>query len=252
MSNFLFAKKKMGVIDGSIKELAKESHRHMWWMRCDAMIKGWLTTTMEKDIRVSVKYANTAAEIWKDLHERFGKESAPRAYELKQTLSTTRQTDTFVSAYYTKLRVLWDEIQSVLPHPKCSCDGCSCEVGKKMVELREKERLYEFLMGLYDEFSVIKTQILALKPTPTLGTAHHLVAEDEQQRSISGTKRPVGEPAAFQVFFQGKHDGVTSNTNKGFKKIEKGGTIEKLEHCTHCGKDGHSRDGCFKIIGYPE
>ncbi|GJY09925.1 hypothetical protein Tco_0378110 [Tanacetum coccineum] len=51
----------------------------------------WLTTAMEKDIRSSVKYANTTSEIWLDLLERFGKESAPRAYELKQTLSNTHQ-----------------------------------------------------------------------------------------------------------------------------------------------------------------
>ncbi|KAI3692240.1 hypothetical protein L6452_32053 [Arctium lappa] len=261
MTNFLFAKNKMGFVDGSIEKPIKESHQYMLWMRCDAMIKGWLTTEMEKDIRVSVKYANTAAEMWKDLHERFGKESAPRAYELKQSLSTTRQNGASVSAYYTKLRVLWDEIQSVLPHPSCSCDGCSCGIGKRLVELKEKEWLYEFLMGLDNEFSVIKTQILAMKPTPTLGTAYHLVAEDEQQRSISGSKRPLGETAAFQAFLQGKRDNPATNSNKSSKKYEKGepyvknekgGTTDKPEHCTHCGKDGHNRDGCFKRIGYHE
>nr|GEW93844.1 putative NB-ARC [Tanacetum cinerariifolium] len=46
----------------------------MAWMRCDAIVKGWLTTPMEKEIHTSVKYANTATEIWKDLKERFGKE----------------------------------------------------------------------------------------------------------------------------------------------------------------------------------
>ncbi|XP_024986553.1 uncharacterized protein LOC112521794 [Cynara cardunculus var. scolymus] len=56
MENFLFVKNKIG-------------------LHCDAMIKGWLTTTMEKEIRVSVKYANTAEEIWKDLRERFENES---------------------------------------------------------------------------------------------------------------------------------------------------------------------------------
>ncbi|GKF42635.1 retrovirus-related pol polyprotein from transposon TNT 1-94 [Tanacetum coccineum] len=48
------------------------------------MIKGWLTTAMEKEIRGSVKYATSASEIWKDLQEWFRKESASRAYELKQ------------------------------------------------------------------------------------------------------------------------------------------------------------------------
>lgn len=90
MMNFLFAKNKTGFVDGSIKKPEQDSPTYMAWMRCDAMIKGWLNTAMEKEIRVSVKYASTAEEIWSDLQERFGKESAPRAYELKQSLTTTK------------------------------------------------------------------------------------------------------------------------------------------------------------------
>lgn len=90
MENFLFAKNKSEFVDGTIQKPDKGTKEYMLWMRCDAMIKGWLTTAMEKGIRDSVKYANTAAQIWYDLHERFGKESSPRAYELKQKIAATR------------------------------------------------------------------------------------------------------------------------------------------------------------------
>nr|GEU66079.1 retrovirus-related Pol polyprotein from transposon TNT 1-94 [Tanacetum cinerariifolium] len=50
------------------------------------------------------------------------------------------------------------------------------------------KKTYEFLMGLDDQFSVIKTQILAMKPTPDLSAAYHLVAEDEQQHTIASSK----------------------------------------------------------------
>lgn len=83
MANFLFAKNKMGFVDETIPKPEKTSEDYMSWMRCDAMIIGWLTTAMDKNIRSSVRYANTSTEIWKDLKERFGKGSAPRAYELK-------------------------------------------------------------------------------------------------------------------------------------------------------------------------
>uniref|UniRef100_A0A251SY86 Putative gag-polypeptide of LTR copia-type n=1 Tax=Helianthus annuus TaxID=4232 RepID=A0A251SY86_HELAN len=155
MTNFLFAKNKIGFVDGSIVKPETTSKDYMPWMRCDAMVKGWLTTAMDKEIRGSVKYANTASEIWADLKERFGKESAPRAYELKQSLHVTRHEGTTVSAYFTRLIKIWDEINMVLPAPRCTCSGCKCEVGKKITELKEKERLYEFLMGLDDEFSVV-------------------------------------------------------------------------------------------------
>ncbi|XP_024969695.1 uncharacterized protein LOC112509052 [Cynara cardunculus var. scolymus] len=109
------------------------------------------------------------------------KESAPRAYELKNKIAVTHQDGATVLAYYTKLRSLWDEIQSVFSIPQCTCNGCTCDIGKRLVAHQEKERLYEFLMGLDNGFGVIKTQILATQPTPGPRTAYHLVAEDERQ-----------------------------------------------------------------------
>nr|GEV82523.1 integrase, catalytic core [Tanacetum cinerariifolium] len=75
---------------GSKGDKETSSSEYKSWMRCDAMIKGWLTTSMEKGIRDSVEYANTSSEIWSDLKERFGKESALRAYELKKKITATR------------------------------------------------------------------------------------------------------------------------------------------------------------------
>ncbi|XP_076937846.1 uncharacterized protein LOC143605718 [Bidens hawaiensis] len=159
-----------------------------------------LHTTVEKNIRNSVKYASTASEIWSDLEERFGKESAPRAYEIKQKIAGTRQAENSVSAYFTHLRSLWDEAQSVQPFPQCSCDKCECDVGKKIFEHQEKEHLYEFLMGLDNEFAVIRTQILATKPTPSLTAAYHMVHDDEKQRAVSNENKGNVEAAVFKAF----------------------------------------------------
>ncbi|GKF81325.1 LTR copia-type gag-polypeptide, partial [Tanacetum coccineum] len=116
MSNFLYAKNKIDFVDGTIKKPEIGSTKYKPWMRCDAMIKGWLTTA---------KYVGTALEMWSDLQERFGKENAPRAYELKQKIVATLQDGSSVSTYYTRLRTLWDESQSIHSFSRCSCDGCS-------------------------------------------------------------------------------------------------------------------------------
>ncbi|GJZ80943.1 putative RNA-directed DNA polymerase [Tanacetum coccineum] len=205
MSNFLYAKNKINFLDGTIKKPEIGLTKYKPWMRCDAMIKGWLTKAMEKTIRDNVKYVGTTSEMWSDLQERFGKENALRAYELKLKIAATRQDGSSVSTYYTRLRALWDESQSIRSFPRCSCDGCSCELSEKIVEHVEKERLYEFLMGLDNDFNVIKTQILATKPIPTLGTAYHMVKEGKEN-----------------------------------------------DECTECRKSGHKREGCFKLVGYPD
>ncbi|XP_022040006.1 uncharacterized protein LOC110942540 [Helianthus annuus] len=145
MTNFLFAKNKIDFVDGTLKKPETTAPEYKPWMRCDAMIKGWLSAAMEKNIRDSVKYASTSAEIWSDLQERFGKESAPRGYELKQKIVATRQDGAMVSTYYTKLRSLWDEAGQFFPC--CTCNTCICEVGKKLLNILKRRGCMNFLWG---------------------------------------------------------------------------------------------------------
>lgn len=249
MSNFLFAKNKIDFVDGTLKKPEITSREYKPWMRCDAMVKGWLATSMEKNIRDSVKYATTASEIWSDLRERFGKENAPRAYELKQKIAATRQNGNNISTYYTRLRALWDESQSIFSFPCCTCGNCTCESGKRISEHLEKERLYEFLMGLDSDFNVIKTQILATKPVPTLGTAYHMAAEDERHRMISNENRATPESAAFKTFQKRENYYGQTKERSVFKQ---GKENKQNDYCTGCGKTGHKLEGCFKEIGYPD
>ena len=55
---------------------------------------------------------------------------------------------------------------------------------------------------------------------------------------------------AFQAAQQRKRDGQIQR--KPWQKNEKTQLNNKGEHCTECGKDGHLREGCFKVIGYPD
>ncbi|KAM0042872.1 hypothetical protein Hdeb2414_s0010g00334841 [Helianthus debilis subsp. tardiflorus] len=93
--------------------------------------------------------------------------------------------------------------------------------------------------------------ILANKPTPGLGTAYHLVAEDERQKHITEDKRPAVEAATFKAFVSQNQDSPNSSHQKS-KGCSKPTKQEEVQHCTHCDRDGHSREGCFKRIGYPD
>ncbi|XP_031106230.1 uncharacterized protein LOC116010873 [Ipomoea triloba] len=124
---------------------------------------------MDKDMRSSIRYANTARDIWEDLEERFGKGSAPRAFEIRRSVVFLKQEKASVSSYYAKLKSLWDEMMDISPLPRC------------------------------EEFSTVKSQILSAKPIPSLGRAYHMVSEDEQHRQISAAHKPMVEAAAFQM-----------------------------------------------------
>lgn len=240
ISNALFAKNKFGFVDGSIPIPEEGSPELLLWKRYNAMVRGWLHSSMDKEIRNSVKHAKTAREVWEDLQERFGSESAP---ELKHILSLTRQEKMSVSAYYTKLKGLWDEIQAISPLPKCKCGGCTCDINKQLIAMKEKERLYEFLMGLDESFGTVRTQILSTKPMVSLGASFHLVSEDERQKQIYATGKTSVEAAAFQTQAARLND-----KNWGAPKENR----REPKKCTHCGKLYHSVEECYEIVGYPK
>ncbi|XP_071713418.1 uncharacterized protein [Rutidosis leptorrhynchoides] len=237
-----------GNYNGSIPMPAEGSTNLASWKRCNAMVRGWLVSSMENELKNNVKYAAIARDIWVDLKEWFDKENAPRAYELRRTITSVHQENMTVSAYYTKLRGIWDEIQSVSPSPLCTCNLCTCNLGKSLNDMRDKEKLYDFLMGLNEEYSSIRSRILSNSPLPSLVAAFHMVNQDEQQKKI-GTNRVTNmESSAFQAFGK-KQQGRGNNwvSNKRDERENRGS-----EECTYCQKTGHTVDGCFELIGYPD
>nr|KAJ0199784.1 hypothetical protein LSAT_V11C600306340 [Lactuca sativa] len=121
--HFHFAKNKCEFIDRTIKKPSKGSTSYMSWMQYDAMLKGWKTTTMEKNIHNNVKYVGTVSQIWSELLERFGKESYDRPYELKYKITAAR---------------LDDETSSVMPFPYCSCQNFPVTLEKVLMSSKKK------------------------------------------------------------------------------------------------------------------
>ncbi|CAL1377952.1 unnamed protein product [Linum trigynum] len=247
MTDSLIAKNKICFVDGSLPIATSPAEKEAL-RRCNAMVKGWLKTSMTKEVRNSVRFAATAREIWVDLESRFGQGSATRLYELKGTIISLQQEKTSVSQFYTKLRGLWDEIEALTPSLECTCAGCSCNVKRRQREVREGERLFDFLMGLDAPFSTVKSQILAMKPIPSLAEAYRLVTTDEQQRQLANSRRPRPEAAAFQAQGDRRADRQSPQQERDTdQERETGGKLR----CSHCRRTGHVREMCYRLIGYP-
>ncbi|CAL1393379.1 unnamed protein product [Linum trigynum] len=205
MTETLIAKNKLAFVDGSLSRAQAGSARHQEaWDRCDATVKGWLKTAMTREVRNSVRMATTARAIWTDLQRRFSRGSAQRAYELRRTIAALRQEKLSIWAFYTKLRSYWDEMDAVGGLPRCtcvgcSCGGCSCNLPGQFQARLESERLFDFLLGLDDAYSIVRSQILSTKPTPSLAEAYQTVAAEEQHRMLTAGRRPVVETVVFQA-----------------------------------------------------
>ncbi|OMO69159.1 hypothetical protein CCACVL1_19638 [Corchorus capsularis] len=109
MSDALFVNNKIDFVNNTIPRPGVDLPNLQYWMRSNAMVKGRLKSAMHKDVSGSVRYANTAREIWADLEEIFGKGSDSRAYEIRRAVTLLRQEKMSVSSYHTKLKRLWDE-----------------------------------------------------------------------------------------------------------------------------------------------
>lgn len=134
------------------------------------------------------------------------------------------------------------------PIPICRCDACTCGFNQRMKDVAAWTRLLQFLMGLNQEFDVVRSQILSMDPLPKVAKAFSMVVSAENQKSVSLSLSPSTPEAspllARTSFSKSDVDPKSSSKKRDFKKPDK--------MCDHCGIAGHTKDACFKLHGYPD
>ncbi|KAF7830422.1 uncharacterized protein G2W53_012755 [Senna tora] len=240
----LEAKDKLGFIDGTIKEPTDEAEIKKW-KPVDSMVKSWVRNSIEKNLAETFMFCRTSRELWKEIEERYGARSGPKFYQLQQDLAALRQGADSVTSYYNKTHRLWDELHRLRPTPRCSCGKCGCNFNKEMDQLEADTKLVQFLMGLNQPFEVIRSQILSLDPLPSANKAFAMVANVETEKEINSSFNG-NQIEASAMLARGNF------RNENFKKADDRKNEKLAKHCDHCQQNGHTRDGCFKLIGYPD
>uniref|UniRef100_A0A0V0HSJ1 Putative ovule protein n=1 Tax=Solanum chacoense TaxID=4108 RepID=A0A0V0HSJ1_SOLCH len=192
----LTAKNKAGFIDGSSSEPAAESEFHKAWSRANNMVISWLLNSLSREISESVIYSTTAKELWVDLEARFGQSSGAKLFQLQKELNDLVQGSSDIATYYTKIKRLWDELDSLDAFVLCLCN-CTCEAKRKNIKAKQDERLVQFLMGLNDSYCGARGNILMISPLPTIANAYALLMQEEKQREMHSTAKYPGESSAF-------------------------------------------------------
>ena len=97
-----------------------------------------------------------------------------------------------------------------------------------------------FLIALHDSFSQIRGQILLSDPLPPISNVFSLILQEEFQREIIDTQSlNNSESLAFSV-----------NSSKK-PLIDKQKFAKKSRpRCTHYDTLGHTKETCYKIVGY--
>nr|XP_025887503.1 uncharacterized protein LOC109120463 [Solanum lycopersicum] len=139
----LLTKNKLGFIDGSIQrdgfttEIEKKQ-----WDRFNAMVLSWIMSNVSKDLVNEILFRSNAAQVWLDLQERFDKVNMSRIFHLHKAIVTHTQGISPVSVYYSKMKDLWDEFDSIVPPP-----SCECVKSKDYSDSMDRQKFLQFLMG---------------------------------------------------------------------------------------------------------
>ncbi|XP_070011373.1 uncharacterized protein [Nicotiana sylvestris] len=179
----LSTKNKLGFVDGTCEEPKPDSADYPLWSRTNDMVTSWLLNYLSKDIGDSVIYSKAARNLWNILEHRFGQSNGAKLYQLQKEISTSVQGNNSVSRYFTTLKKLWDEMDSLRSHLNYSCD-CVCGGKAKVAKFLEDQRIIQFLMGLNDVYAQARGNILMMSPLPSMDFAYSLLLQNENQRGF--------------------------------------------------------------------
>ncbi|RAL38922.1 hypothetical protein DM860_015283 [Cuscuta australis] len=168
-----------------------------------------------------------------DLKTRYGGSNGPRVHQLKSELQSLQQKGQTVVVYYNQFVTLWNKLYGSAD-PTC---GCRCDAAIRIRAREEEEKTHHFLLGLDDEqFGHIRSQIIALEPVPDIHRAYALVVQEERHKNIVRGRDDRTDVVAFAM-------------QRPSAPLTRGDP--PLYSCTHCGKDGHSKERCYQLHGYP-
>lgn len=238
----LSAKNKLGIVNGMVVKPDEDSPLRSQWDRVNDMVISWILNTVSDEISSGMDFVTSAKEMWEELHDQFSSINGHRVYQVLKDLHTLEQGDKSVEIYYHKLKNLWDEYAALE-----SVNGCKCENRKIQEEKEQRKKLLQFLMGLNDSYSSARGQILMMSPLPSLSQAFSLVKQDEKQKQ--GTYNP-------HTFVANVKSNPVSTSQGGSQSGKSSGPANQNNRsslkCSHCNKEGHTREQCYKLIGYPD
>ncbi|KAL2252169.1 UNVERIFIED_CONTAM: Retrovirus-related Pol polyprotein from transposon RE1 [Sesamum indicum] len=235
----LLSKSKLGFINGEIQKPENNPKELEQWVKADSMVASWIHNSISRNIVESFMYANSSRELWKELENRYGQSNGPLEYQIKIEMASTSQGTMTVSDYYGKLKKLWDELACITHTPICTCGAA-----KEAAEIRGNDNLMQFLMGLNQSYDHIRSQILIMDPLPDSNRAYAMVLRVEKQQQVNSGQTYTNPNMAMQAF---KKTEPIKNFQRKRNPVDK-----RTQICKHCGKNGHMKEGCFELIGYPD
>ncbi|KAK3037179.1 hypothetical protein RJ639_031066 [Escallonia herrerae] len=106
----------------------------------------------------------------------------------------------------------------------------------------QRQRVHIFLAGLDGEFEQVRAEILRKDPIPELEACHALIRCESVRRTKMVEESERTEASAMVTRYR-RSQNQPKPTNAADKSTYK---------CTHCNQNGHTKNRCYELVGYPE
>lgn len=83
------------------------------------MVLSWIQRSISESIVRSVLWFNRASDAWKDLQKRFSQGDVFHIADLQEDICKFQQGNLDISEFFTQLKVMWDELDTLRPPPRC-------------------------------------------------------------------------------------------------------------------------------------
>ncbi|XP_074363119.1 uncharacterized protein LOC141703501 [Apium graveolens] len=226
----LSSKRKLGFVTGSVLKPTTDATQIDLWETCNNMVIAWLTGNVSPSVKKSVMFMPTARQIWLSLEKLFSLTNGSRKYKLNKDLYEIRQLNLSVNDYYTSLRAIWEELDAMNILPVVTNPTAEVTTLLDTISLHmEESKLFQFLNGLNETYSLQRSQLLMMNPLPTVESASAVIQQEEAQRDLLNNNKMDHESLAMYSKFN----------------------PDKQITCSACGVKGHKEDRCWTVVGYP-
>lgn len=181
----LSAKRKLGFLTGSVLRDANDVVQAAQWDTCNDLVISWIHSNVSDSIKQSIKFINSASEVWSRLEKHFLLSNGSRKYKLNRDLFALKQNNMKLNEYYTTLSSLWEEIESMNTLPVITTIAADVTAFISAIDMNKAEsRLFQFLNGLDDVYAALRSQLLMQNPLPNVEVAFSTLQQEESQKDL--------------------------------------------------------------------
>lgn len=139
-----------------------------------------------------------------------------------------------ITTFFAKLKLLSDELTTIN-----DLSYCGSEEAKQCIMMRgNKQKLFQFLLGLNETYSGVRRNLLMMQPLSSLNAAYSVLMQEEGQRSVAcSIADGVLDPTTLHSIGSG-FGRPGRGTRSGFRGTSTS-RLNRDKTCSFCGKCKH-------------